>query len=155
MPVPVAQIHRQFKTEFLGQFDEEDVPTNEYAEVYSCNDPMEVIDWMHLHPLLGHSTDPDKLLHPVVDNKTKKIYIVGLALGDRITIGDIDPSTGEILDGEYEETPIIVFAECTPVFLKYVAEAKKNQDKIAEDMGDAPAMRQELLRELTSNLKKG
>jgi hypothetical protein len=153
MPTPVAQAHKLFKDNFATQFVDEE-GAEEYIEVWECDDALELIDWMNMHPLLGRTVDPDKLMQTLMDKKNHRMYIVGLALGDRVTVGDIDTKTGEILPGEYTEAPRIIYSEISAEWFKALMNARNNIEHPPEDQDDAPGRRQMILQQLASQLKK-
>ena len=125
MPSPIAAFHKRFKTEVLG--GEEDAEGN-YCHVWECNDPGEVVDWIKMHPLIP-ADDPSKTIQPIIDRKTGRVFIVAIGLADRITIGDIDITTGEIIPGYYEKHPTIVFSETTDSWIRAIFKSKNKGTK--------------------------
>lgn len=145
MPPPVAKVHKLFLSQFLTEAGDA-ITHGEYVQVWECDDPNDVLAVCALHPLLGGAGNPDFLLQCLLDRKTSRWYVVGLGLGQRITIGDIDLKTGEIIPGDYESAPVMYFAECT----KHWARAQNRKRRVlAAQMAQHPVGRAgiELMRD--------
>jgi hypothetical protein len=138
MPKAVAKFHKQWRAELLPEPGEDAPPVDKYAEVWECDGPQEVMEYATMHPLLGRQVNPDKLLHPLIDKDTGRVFLVAAALADRVSMGDIDQTTGELIDGIYEKAPAIVFSECSKSWLHHMSRvlADEYNKKVT---GESPA----------------
>ena len=111
LPKALVRLHQMFRPRFLDP----DASANEYAEhaeIWDCSNENELLDHMKTHPLM-YDVSPDFLIQMILDKSTSRWFIVGLGLHDRITIGDIDAETGEVIPGTYTKTPMMLFCQTT------------------------------------------
>jgi hypothetical protein len=134
MPDPVVKFHKMWRKHFIEEAGEEEEQLA-YAEVFECDSPDEVYEYSRMHPLLGDHSNPDVMLQMLVDKKTDRGFLVAIALADRVSIGDIDQQTGEILDGIYQEKPAIIFAQADSVWLQSKQRTIKQRYRMQQEQG--------------------
>src|SRR3990167_9179889 len=88
MPPPIAKVHRLFLSQFVAEAGDA-IAGGEYVQVFECTNPDEVTGLCKLHPVFGDALSPDFLLQCLLDRKAHRWYVVGLGLGQRITIGEL------------------------------------------------------------------
>lgn len=118
VPAPVATFHRQYQMLFISELPEDEQRQYNDAEMWECESPDEILHRMRVHPIYAYENNPDYIPQVLVDRETTRWFLAAVALGDRLTIGDIDPQTGEVIPGTMEPRPAIFFCEVTEAWVK-------------------------------------
>ena len=127
MPKVISAIHKHFRSELFDPNKDFDDPRDaNRAKVWECNSENELLDHIKMHPLMEGSS-PDFMVQMLMDKKHARWYVIGIGLHDRVSIGDFDPKTGQILPGVREKEPVLLFASTTESWARTYVKDRENK----------------------------